>query len=352
MSIATTTGTRIAGISASVPSRKESNRNYGNLSDKERDLMIKTIGIEERRIAEPGQSTSDLCYVAAEKLLQELGWHRDEIHILVFITQTPDYITPATSIILQERLGLPHSCLAFDINLGCSGYVYGLSVVNGLLKQLSSGKALMLVGDVSSYCVSEQDKSTAPIFGDAGSATAIEATGNDEDRMTFNLQSDGSGYDHIMIKDGGMRNPVNESSLTYKEYDTNVYRNDLHLILNGIDVFNFSIREVPGNIRTLLDQEALSVEDVDYFVFHQANLLINDTVRKKLKLPLDKVPSTLQEFGNTSSATIPLTMVCELADQLRFNNPRMVLSGFGVGLSWGSALVRTDRITCPPLIET
>lgn len=351
MGIATSTGTRIAGISACVPSRKVSNREYGQLTDKERDLMIKTIGIEHRRIAEPGQTTSDLCYDATVKLLDELGWQPEDINVLVFVTQTPDYITPATSVLLQDRLGLPHSCLAFDINLGCSGYMYGLSVVNGLLNQFSSGKALLLVGDVSSYCVSEQDKSTAPIFGDAGTATAIETTGSDQDRMIFNLQSDGSGYDHIMIKDGGMRNPVNEESLQYKEYDNNVFRNDLHLILKGIDVFNFSIREVPGNIRALLEHESMTADDVDYFIFHQANLLINETVRKKLKLPEEKVPYTLKEFGNTSSATIPLTMVHCLQEALQRYETRLVLSGFGVGLSWGGALVRTDGIVCPSLVE-
>lgn len=352
MGITSSTGTRIAGITATVPSGKVSNREYGNLSDQERDLMIKTIGIEHRRIADPGQSASDLCFVAAEKLIDELNWQKSDIDILVFVTQTPDYITPATSILLQDRLGLPHSCLAFDINLGCSGYIYGISVVNGLLNQFNSGKALLLVGDVSSYCVSEQDKSAAPIFGDAGSATAIEKTGRQDDRMTFNLQSDGSGYDHIMIKDGGMRHPVTEESLKYKEYDKNVSRNDLHLILNGIDVFNFSIRELPGNITRLLDEVSITSDQVDYFIFHQANKLINDTVRKKLQLPEEKVPSTLQEFGNTSSATIPLTIVHALADIVREQETRMIMSGFGVGLSWGSALVKTDGFVCPPIIET
>jgi len=352
MGIAISTGTRIAGITATVPSRSVSNREFGNLTDQERDLMIKTLGIENRRIAEDGQSASDLCFIAAERLLDELDWQKNDIDVLIFVTQTPDYITPATSIILQDRLGLPHACLAFDINLGCSGYIYGISVVNGLLNQLRSGKALLLVGDVSSYCVSEKDKSTAPLFGDAGSATAIEKTGREEDRMVFNLQSDGCGYDHIMIKDGGMRHPVTEESLQDKEYDKNVCRNNLHLILNGIDVFNFSIREVPGNVRTLLQEESLTTDDVDYFIFHQANKLINDTVRKKLQLPEEKVPSTLEEFGNTSSATIPLTIVNTLADIVREQETQMLMAGFGVGLSWGSAIVKTDGFVCPPVIET
>jgi 3-oxoacyl-[acyl-carrier-protein] synthase-3 len=194
---------KLQGIAACVPQQEVSNFDCELLEEKERKLFVKTTGIEKRRIAAKGVCASDLCERAAEKLIADLGWNKNEINVLVFVTQTPDYTTPATAIILQEKLSLSKNCLAFDINLGCSGYVYGLSVAAALLQNIPNGKGLLLVGDVSSACISAEDKSTVPLFSDAGSATAIAHDLNTTSALHFNLENDGKGFEAIIIPEGG-----------------------------------------------------------------------------------------------------------------------------------------------------
>lgn len=349
MAVFTVPHIKLSGLAACVPRQTEDNKDMALLTEKERELFINTVGIRYRRVAQEGVTASDLCYTAAEKLLADLQWNRDEIKILVFITQTPDYIIPNTSSILQERLKLPKGCLAFDVNLGCSGYVYGLSIIGGLLQNMPGAKALLLVGDISTKTISMQDKSTAPLFSDAGTATGLEYSASGQ--IHFNLQTDGKEYDDIMIPDGGFRNPVTGKSFEVKEYEGGIKRSDMAMKLDGIKIFNFALREVAPNITTLLSGINTEQSSIDYFVFHQANKLMLESVRKKLKLEPDKVPYSLYEFGNTSSATIPLTMLVNLKEFLISRKLRLVLSGFGVGLSWGSAYIETENIVCPELIE-
>jgi 3-oxoacyl-[acyl-carrier-protein] synthase-3 len=339
----------MAGLAACVPKRVEDNMSFAQMSESERNTFIATAGVRYRRVAEPGTTASDLCAAAAEKLLQQLNWNRNEIQILVFITQTPDYTIPNTSSILQQKLGLDKTCLAFDVNLGCSGYVYGLSIVAGLLQNMPGAKALLLVGDISTATISMQDKSTAPLFSDAGSATAL--TWHQDGLIDFNLQTDGKEFDDIIIPDGGFRNRFSEQSLQYHTYDKGITRNKLQMKLDGIKIFNFALREIAPNIQTLLQHKNLTIADVDYLVFHQANLLMLESVRKKLKVESQKVPYCLYDYGNTSSATIPLTMLVNLGERLKHEKLRLLLSGFGVGLSWGSAYLETDKIVCPDLME-
>jgi len=341
---------RIAGLSACVPKNIAENSNFDIISTKERQLLIKTTGISQRRIAAEGMCASDLCYESAKQILNALNWNPKEIDLLLFVTQTPDYITPATAALLQHRLGLSQSCIAFDINLGCSGYVYGLSVAAGLLSNMPKGKGLLLVGDVSSACISGRDKSTTPIFSDAGSATALE---NDDraPEMMFNLQTDGSGYQAIMIKEGGYRHPFNKDSLKEETIQEGITRNNIQLQMNGIDVFNFAIKQVPRNVNELLDKAGVKKNDIDFFVFHQANRLINEAIRKKLGITVAQTPYSLKNFGNTSSATIPVTLVTEIREAISGKELKMVLSGFGVGLSWGAVYLQTSAMVCPPLLE-
>lgn len=350
MPIASIDGIKLSGIAASVPKNIESNRDYPFSSDKEKELFIKTVGIENRRVAPVGLTASDLCIACGEELIEKLNVDKGDIKVLVFVSQTPDYLIPPTSTILQDKLNLPKDCIALDINLGCSGYVYGLFVVSSLMQTLNARKGLLLVGDVSTSCLSSEDKSTAPIFSDAGSATLLEAESK-ENRIYFNLQNDGSGFEAISIPDGGMRNPFKDESLEVKEIEKGIRRNATHLIMQGMEVFNFSLREVAPNIKALLSETGIDKEEIDYYVLHQANKLMNESIRKKLGIDPEKLPLSLNDFGNTSSASIPITMVTELGDDLRSKDLKLVLSGFGVGLSWGSAIVETKKITCLPLIE-
>ncbi len=350
MALFSLSGTRISGIAAAVPRNKVSNLDYRWISKKERESLIKNIGVETRRVAEKGIATSDLCVAAAEPLLRELNWDRREIEMLVFVSQSRDYLVPTTACIIQDRLGLPHSCLAYDIGLGCSGYVYGLSAVAGMMQTGAVRKALLMVGDISTLTTSYRDKSTYPLFGDVGTVTALEYDPG-APAIHFNLQTDGSGYRAIMIKDGAARNVMTRKSFIIKKKGPGIYRSRLHLELDGIEVFNFTLREVVPNIKALLNAKEISLSDIDHVVFHQANRLINETLRKMLKLAPEKVPYSIREFGNTSGASVPLTMVVALRDQLGNQRQKLLLSTFGVGLSWGSAIIETDRITVPDLLE-
>lgn len=341
---------RIKGIAAAVPEFEYNNSQYDWIDEKERNLLIKTIGVEKRRIARLGTATSDLCFAATEKLLDELQWNKEEINAVILVSQTFDYQIPSTAIILQDRLGISKDCLAFDINLGCSGYVYGLSVIGSIMSTSGIKKALMMTGDVSTLNASYKDKSVYPLFGDAGTVTALEFD-ESAPQMHFNLKSDGSGYDAIYVQDGGMRNFVNEESLKLKKIDEGIYRSRIQISLNGLEVFNFTLKEVKPNVKELMEHLNIEVDDVDQFVFHQANLLMNETIRKKIKIPAEKYPYSIKKYGNTSSASVPLTILSELSDKARAGKLKMMLSGFGVGLSWGSALIETENIVCPDIIN-
>ncbi len=340
----------MAGLSACVPKKTLSNRDYKWIKEKEREQVIKTIGVETRHVAEDGQTTSDLCFQAAEQLLDELKWERDEISILIFVSQSRDYIIPSTSTILQDRLKLPKTCMALDINLGCSGYVYGLSVISTMMKAAGLQKGLLLVGDLSNVTSSYRDKSTYPLFGDAGTATALELKPGHAP-MQFNLQSDGSGYEAIIIYDGGVRNLASKKSFSTKKYGEGIYRNRLQIALDGIEVFNFSLREVVPNIKKTLKHFNRELAEFDYLLFHQANRLINETIRKMLKVEPERVPYSLRDYGNTSCASIPLTMVTQIREALQEKPQKLLLSAFGIGLSWGSVLMETDGMVVPPVTE-
>lgn len=221
------------------------------------------------------------------------------------------------------------------------------------IDQLGGGtirKALLLVGDTISKFMSKEDKSTWPLFGDAGSATALEYDPNSEG-FKFHLATDGSGYEAILIKDGGYRNGITEESLSMVEHEKGIKRRNTDLILDGMSVFSFAISRAPESVNKLLEKFKLDKDSIDYYTFHQANLFLNEKIRKKLKLEPEKVPYSLKNFGNTSGATIPLTMVTELRGKLISQKLNHIGCAFGVGLSWGSVHFATDRMVCPDLIE-
>lgn len=350
MALFTVNNVKVSGVSACVPKSEESNWEYDLLTEQEQRLLIKTTGIEKRRIAEKGVTTSDLCYTSAKALLEKMNWKAEEVELLIFVTQSPDYYLPATSIILQDRLGLSKSTMAFDLKLGCSGYVYGLSVISSLMSTAKIKKALLLVGDVSSFSINKKDKSTAPLFGDAGTATALEYKEGCAP-MHFNAKSDGSGHQAIIIPDGGLRNPLTKESFVEHEVEKGITRSNRNLKLDGLEVFNFSLREVAPSIRELNEYAGSELTDYDYFVFHQANKLMNESIRKKLKIDKEKVPYTLGDYGNTSSASIPLTLVSELRNQFKGESSKMIFCGFGVGLSWASVAVTMEDVVCTEVIE-
>lgn len=340
----------IKGISAAVPQTKVSNLKLEGYSEEETKRLISTIGIENRRIAANGLCASDLCVAAADKLIKDLNWNRNEIDLVLFVTQTPDYTIPGSSLQIIERLGLPASCAGFDINQGCAGYVYGLSLISSFMSASGLKKGLLLVGDTISQLVSPLDKSLVPIFSDAGTATALELDGSAKP-IPFNTSSFGQSYNAIMVPEGGARQPFNGHSFDYKTIEPGVQRKGIHLLMQGMNVFTFSIGKVAPHVKELLSQSKQDSAEIDYFVFHQANRLILESIAAKLNINLARVPSSLKNFGNTSGATIPLTIVTELNKAGYIPDSTMLLSGFGVGLSMASAIVNFKGVICSPLIE-
>jgi 3-oxoacyl-[acyl-carrier-protein] synthase-3 len=337
-------GIAIKGISCSVPAQIERNIDITNQPIEDIQKFINSTGIEERRIASEDVCTSDLCIKAAEDLVESLGWEKDSVDILIFVSQTPDYVIPVTSAILQDRLQLSKNCIAFDVPLGCSGYVYGMSIITGMMKAFGLKRGIFLAGDTCSKFISKDDKSTFPLFGDAGSATAFELD-DSASRIYFDMGTDGSGYEAIIIPSGGCRSPMSAKVLEQVEQEPGISRNQFQLHLNGMDVFSFGISQAPKTVNNLLNTFSLQKDDVDYFVFHQANMLMNTKIARKLSLPESKTPYSLKNFGNTSSATIPLTIVTELQEQLKQKDANFVVCGFGVGLSWGTAHLNLKKET-------
>lgn len=340
----------IRGVAACVPKRIEENTDSLLFTPDEVEKFAASVGIERRHCVEKGVCTSDLCFTAADKLLQELSWSKSEVEALVFVSQSADYRNPATSCILQDRLGLPVSCMTIDISLGCSGYVYGMSVLASLMSNGNIKKALLLVGDTSSLTSSPEDKSRILLFGDAGTATALEYD-ESADEMVFHLGTDGSGFEAIMTPHSGFRNRITPDSFIMEDFGNGIKRAKVHALIDGMEVFSFGISRAPQSVNLLIERFGIDKEQFDYFLFHQANLMMNEKIRKKLKITETKVPYNLKDFGNTSCASIPLLMVTNLKSEISEKQLKLLLCGFGVGLSWGSASITTDKIVCLDLIE-
>ena len=336
---------RIAGMSAGVP--KNIVVNSGNAvqsADYDAAAFVETTGVIQRRISEDF-TTSDLCFAAAEKLIADLGWEKSEIEMLVFVSQTADYILPATSCILQDRLGLSRECYATDIALGCSGWVYGLSTVISALAAGTIKKALLCVGDAKKRAIGMYD----PLFGHAGTVTAIEYRDGDSG-FKFHFGTDGSGYDAIIIPDGGSRNQVSPESFTLENIEGRMIHR-LQARMKGMDVFSFGISVPPKSIKKLAEKYGFDYSDFDYYIFHQANLKMNEMIRKKLKLTAEQVPYSMPLFGNTSSASIPLTIVTQLKGKVENRLTKFIWCGFGVGLSWGTVAFETNDLLISDLVE-
>ena len=339
---------RIAGIAAGVPKQV-----FSNLNPDESDSIspeytpeafVQTTGVKERRVSDT-LTTSDLCYEAAERLIADLGWNKDDIEALIFVSQTADYILPCTACILQDRLKLSKECYAADCTLGCSGWVYGLSYVASLLSAGTIKKALLLCGDAKKRAKGTKD----PLFGYAGTATALEYK-EGETGFKFHFGTDGSGFDAIIIPDGGSRNQVSAESFKLEEIEGKlVHRMQTHM--KGMDVFSFGISTAPKSVKKLADHFGFDYLDYDYYVFHQANMKMNNMIAKKLKIPQEKVPSCMYHFGNTSSASIPLTIVAELRGMFDYRPTRFMCCGFGVGLSWGTVAFEANNMVVSELVE-
>ena len=331
-------GIGISAMAGAVPSHIIENLKYTEFFPQEQvNEVVEKVGVYERRFADAQTCSSDLCFAAAQKLFADNDINRSEIDLLVFISQTQDYRMPATACTLQHRLGLSNSCVAFDINLGCSAFIYGMSVVYSMMQSSGLRKALILDGETRSKVYGPRDRRSAFIFGDGGVAALVE---RDEKfgETTLSLNSDGSRADLIMIKAGGYRHPSTPETLKERVVDEyGNMRSEEQGYMKGGDVFNFVIREIPRDLKKTLAESGKTVDELDYIVFHQANNFINSYIAKKMKLDVNKIPHTIEKFGNTSSVSVPLTIVSELRGKLE-GSKTLMLSAFGVGMTWASAI--------------
>jgi 3-oxoacyl-[acyl-carrier-protein] synthase-3 len=319
---------------------------------KQLERLKKTIGLSKRRVVDAQTTAADLCEKAARHLIKEAGVDLQQIDAMICVTQTPDYLQPCNAAVIHGRLGLSKNCAALDVNLGCSGYVYGHWLAHSLVASGGCERVLLLAGDTISRLVNAKDRSVAPLFGDGGSATLIERNVGAPSAY-FSLQTDGRGYDKLIVPAGGSRHPQSTETAEEFEDESGNFRSPENLYMDGAEIFNFSITEEPKSVKELLEYADIGADAVDHFVFHQANRYILSNIAKRLKLDFAKVPmQTVECYGNQSSASIPAAICGELATAIADrSSTRLLLSGFGVGLSWASTLVEVGDLAVCELID-
>lgn len=359
MAILRNRGVRLAGLAAAVPKHRRNVADEAELTAKPLDELMRladSIGVHERRISK-ALCTSDLCTAAAARLLHDSGTAADEVDALIFVSQTADYFLPATACMIQSRLGLAKDCMAFDISLGCSGFVYGLSVLSSLMQSGQIRKGLLLCGDTiarfgeRSGCHGEQSELTNRLlFGDAGSAALLVADASAAP-MSFVLGTDGNGAKNLMVKAGACRTPPTAENLRRSAGADGIYRSDADLTMNGPEIFSFTLRELSPLAASTLETAGWTLDTADAVVMHQANTFMLKHLAKRLKIPDHKLVVEMDRWGNTSSASIPLAMVAALGGRLRSEPLNLLLFGFGVGYSWAGLALQSTPMIISELVE-
>jgi 3-oxoacyl-[acyl-carrier-protein] synthase-3 len=327
-------GIKISAISSCVPKNKldlySLNKYFGDI---EINKIINTTGIKSIRQSDYNTTSSDLCFFSSKKIIDDCKIPLDEIDGLIFVSQTGDYKMPQTSHILQSRLGLKEDTICYDLPIGCNGYIYGLFQASLLIQSSACKKVLLLSGDTTTKIINDKDRSLKMVFGDGGSATLIEK-GNDD--MSFIIYSDGEKYQDLIIKSGGCRFPYSTLENELITDDDGNCRTNSDLFMDGMSIFNFAIKRVPLLIEEILSYNEWNKEEIDLFALHQANKFMIDYLRKKTKIAVDKMPVVVDGFGNTGPATIPILLTETLNDDNVSIYKKVILCGFGVGLSWGA----------------
>jgi len=342
----------IRGISACVPSKVEENTDIDYYSPEECAKIIESTGVERKHIARAtGITASDLCLRATERLLEELAWEKESIDALCYVTQTPDYINQPTGFVLHDKLDLPSTCMVLDIFHGCPGWVVGLSSIASLMSHGSLKRVIFAVGDNITCQQYPQDRESRPLFGDAGTATALEFN-ETATPMCFNIGTNSKDGDSLIRRKGAYRQPH-----TMESYDKELKLlkgelavDDLDDNMDGMSVFSFGITTPPKSIKQLCVEYGIDLQQVDELVLHQANKFMINKIAKKLKVDADRVPSCLKDYGNTTNSSIPLTIVTQCREDYSSRCLKTVCCGFGTGLSWGSAYFETNDIIIPEVI--
>ena len=329
----------ICGIEYVLPEKTVSNDELAEaFAGWSAEKILKKTGISSRHVSADKETACDLGVQAAEKLIQSVDIPREKIDFLIFVSQSPDYLLPTTACVIQNRLGLKKQSGAFDLNLGCSGYIYGLAVGKGLVDSGIAKNVLLITSETYTKHINPLDRSTRTIFGDGAAATLIGHGGMEIGE--FDLGTDGSGKDLLMVPAGGMRLP--KSAETAVEYDDNGnIRSQEQLYMDGTGVFEFTLREVPVSVNQILSKSSLTKDEIDMFVFHQANQFMLDFLRKQMKIDKEKFYQDFSDTGNTVCASIPIALKRAMDKNIVKSNQTILLCGFGVGLSWGSTIIRT-----------
>lgn len=345
---------RITGILTILPKRvvtfEEEMKNY-NFPEKKSLRLKKIMGYNTHRIAAEGQCSSDFCIYGLQHLFDHGMLHKDDIDALLFVSQSPDYFMPPTSNLIQGHFNMKHDMICMDINQGCAGFEIGLMQAFMLLEQSSINKVVLLNADVLSSKVSAHDRNSKPLVGDAASITIVEKT-SEENEIFFSAKMDGTGAKALMIPAGGFRMPCSEETAIEHEDEAGNFRSLNNLVMQGDDVFNFVQREVPPMIHDLLKQAKLTVEDIDWFMFHQPNKFMLNKLADAIGVPYDKMPSNIVEnFGNASGVTVPTCISYNLGEKLEHESYKMCLAGFGVGLTWSSIIMEIGHLKFNRIIE-
>lgn len=339
----------MTAIAACVPPKVVSNRDLGYMMDDEAiDRLIKSTGIVERHIAEADVTSSDLCTKAALRLMEDNNIAPESIDLLLFTTLTPDFVSPPTTPIIQKKLGLPNTTACIDLSFACSGFIYALGTAYAFAQTNGIERVLVLVGETMSKITSDQDKVNWPLYGDAGTACLVEK--GDFGESIFELTADGIGQDFVKVHYGGFRNPLTAENLKMKEREDGNFRRDVDITMDGMETFNHAITAIPRQIKTLMKDAEITVDDIDYLVSHQANKMMIDFIVKKMKIPTEKVPFCIEKYGNTSCASIPITIVSELCGKLNGSN-RILFSAIGAGWSFGTAYITAKDVKVSPVFD-
>lgn len=341
--------TKISGLSVAVPTNKVAVETFNSKFGEENvTKFIAMTGVNSVSRAIPEQTASDLGYEAAVDVLGKSSISKSEIGILVFVTQKPDYRTPSTAFVLHKRLNLVENCVCFDINLACSGYVFGLQTVLSMLENSDSQAALLITGDTSVKTLSPYDRTMIMLFGDSGSATLLEKSA-DSNPIQLAFRTDGDRFKSIITPSGAYRNRYSPKERI--AWSDDILRSDFDTHMKGMDVFGFSISDVPLFMKDFMEMKGETTESYDYFILHQANNYILKRLARKLKIPTEKIPVSLDRFGNNSSNSIPLV----LSDHFGVKNIGEIsifICGFGAGLSYACGDLKINTSIINPLIET
>jgi 3-oxoacyl-[acyl-carrier-protein] synthase-3 len=330
----------LSAISYYLPSKTLTNEQLSKVFPEwSVNKIMNKVGISTRRIAADDEFTSDLAVAASQALFKENNFQPSDVDYLILCTQSPDYFLPTTACLVHERLELPSTAGAIDINQGCSGFIYGISLAKGLIASGDVSNVLLITAETYSRFLHPDDKGNRSIFGDAAAAIWISANQEGGGIGKIALGTDGKGAQNLIVKNGGMRFSKTPDQDMHPDKDGNLF-NDNYLYMNGPEIFNFTLESVPSLVQEILQKNQLQPEDIDLFIFHQANKFMLDYLRKKIKIPREKFFISMEHFGNTVSSTIPIAMKHAFAEGKIKKGSRVLIAGFGVGYSWGGTVLQ------------